>query len=207
MKALLPFQSKGALSFLRSLLFPAGLSGLAGLLLYDTDAAVNKPRAAILPFAAANAVMLLILFLTQTVFGEPLSARLAYPFFALIKSTDSFSNFEHFESLVSGIWIIMSLCFFAVLLKMAGELFLSLVSCARQKREWGRLLPGAAVLALVLLFNTNGQRALNAAMLGTVLPAGLLVLLVLFPAAALLLKPKKQIVVLKEQDQTPSAEE
>ena len=174
-KGLLPLQYRSLPLSVRALLFPLGMVGLLCFLLYDYEGEPFRLRAIGACTVAGNVIISGILLLIQGVFGIAFGEKIAYPFFALIKSTRSLIRLEHFESLISGIWIVMSLGFFVILVHtMVSALRVSFPRLAARGEGALLLLPVAAVVAAALLLPDS--RALCTAALGSVMPAGNLLL-------------------------------
>ena len=179
LKELLPVKPTSFTGTLRAFLFPMGLPGLLLFLFYDYEGEIGKKRAFYPPVIAGNCILFGVVFFTQCVFGLRFAEKLSYPFFALIKSTDSLMNAEHFESLLSGAWIVMSLCFFAVLLKLSAE-GIAVTLC---KKETGQpvVMLAVAGAALLLSLCIGDRRFAVEYALGTVMPLGNLLLGILLP--------------------------
>ena len=167
----LPVKAKNFTGLLRAFLFPVGSAGLLCFLLYDYEGEPGSLRGYEVCLIAGNAVMSAVIFAVQGVFGAALSEAIAYPFFALIKSTDSLIRLEHFESLISGIWIVMSLGFLMMVLSRASGLFCSLFPAAGANvKPLLRLLPVTAVFVAALLLPAD--RLWSETLLGTWMPIG-----------------------------------
>ncbi|MBE6818992.1 MAG: hypothetical protein E7517_07555 [Ruminococcaceae bacterium] len=184
----LPVKVSGFTRFLRAFLFPVGSAGLLCFLLYDYEGEAGSLCAYETCLLAGNAVMSAVIFAVQGVFGTALGETIAYPFFALIKSTDSMVKLEHFESLISGIWIVMSLGFFMMVLGRASVLLCSLFPALKPTaKPVVRLLPVGAVFAVALLL--PAERFWSEAVLGTWMPLGN-ILLGILPVSILVILDK-----------------
>ena len=186
--SLLPVKAKSFTLFLRAFLLPLGNTGLLCLLLFFYEGQTPKLSALNLTLFGAAGVLSLFLFLIHTVFGTAFAEQLSFPFFALIKSTDSLIKLEHFESFMSGVWIVMSLCFLLALFCMMLTAWQK-VTCFRAPK-WAlpaRLIPYGAVLLAAILVPNN--RFLCAFILGTAVPLGNIILGILPVCALSILKP------------------
>lgn len=174
-KELLPVKYNTFTLFVRALLFPTGISGMLTLLLFEYDAALPGFGSWRRLIFCACGLMAGIIFFTQTVFGVAFSQTLSYPFFALIKSTDSLLQPEHFESLVSGVWIVISVSFFIFLVHLIG-VFLNrcFTPVGKTAGFIVALAPSVVILALALAVPEN--RFLCERVIGSVMPAGNIVL-------------------------------
>ncbi|MBR2591060.1 MAG: GerAB/ArcD/ProY family transporter [Clostridia bacterium] len=170
-QSLLPVKYKNFTFFVRALLFPVGVSGLLSFFAYHFEAPPLRFRALVGCQMAAGGFMSAIILFTQGVFGTAFAGKLSYPFFALIKSTDALIRLEHFESLISGIWIVMSLGFFIALLSVIITIWRRrLCKCTPAVKDVFTLLPHALLLLCALLLPEN--RFFNEFVLGTLMPIG-----------------------------------
>ena len=187
---LLPVKVNSFTLFLRAFLFPVGNAGLLTFFLFFFELPDGKLLSFGASLAGGNLIMGAVIFLTQAVFGRMLSENLSYPFFALIKSTDSLVKLEHLESLISGIWIIMSLSFFIALLRVCV--------CALRALTCDMVVPRRfPLLVLALFFGVflvsavlPQNRFLSEFVLSTVMPLGN-ILLGIVPICILTLTNKK----------------
>ena len=188
-KSLLPVKYKTFTLFVRAFLYPVGMAGLLTFFLFYYEDAPVRLRALGGCYIAAAAVMSGIIFVTQGVFGVAFSRKISYAFFALIKSTDFLIKLEHFESLISGVWIVMSLGFFIALMSVIVTLLLQNI---RPESNAGKtclpLLPYIGVLAVALVIPEN--RFMCEFVLSTVMPLGN-ILLGIVPICILSLTNKK----------------
>ena len=186
-KSLLPVKVNSFTLFLRAFLFPIGCNGLLCFLLFDYEGEVPRLSAFQITVFAGAALISLFLFLIQGVFGAAFSEHLSYPFFALIKSTDSLIKLEHFESLMSGVWIVMSFCFLLALFSMIGTAFKNTVHFKNPKLQLlSGLIPYGVVAVAALLIPDS--RFLSEFALGTLMPLGN-ILLGIIPVCAVIYLP------------------
>ena len=177
LKRLLPVKAESFTGVLCAFLFPVGSTGLLCFLLYDFEGKNGSLRAYEACAVGSNVFMSAVLLMVQSVFGTALSEKLSYPFFALIRSTDSLVKLEHFESLISGVWIVMSLGFFVLLVRVLTAAFCGSLpqrGFVKRAKPLLSLLPIAAVLLFALFLPVN--RYGSEWVLGTLMPAGNLLL-------------------------------
>ena len=174
-KSFLPIKYKTFTLFLRALLFPVGVCGWLTFFVCHFEVPAVRFRTLAGCQLAAGGLMSAVILFTQGVFGSAFAQKLSYPFFALIKSTDALIRPEHFESLVSGIWIVMSLGFFIALVSVIVGVWRRCMHMRTQAvKDVLCVLPHAVILAAALLIPEN--RFFNEFVLGTVMPAGNIVL-------------------------------
>ena len=192
LKELLPVKHNALTSVLPAFLFPLASPALLGFLLFydegEAPAALSL-RAVRACLLAGNGLMFFVIFLCFAVFGESFAERLAYPFFALIKSAHSLLSAEPLESLVSGIWILISVSFFMLMVHFIAQAIRR--ECGERRRLW--IYP-LLLLLYVLCLALPQQRQPAVFALGSVMPAGNLILFVIVPG---LLCAKKDTFVLK----------
>ena len=176
-KEILPVKYNSFTALIRSFLFPLGLNGFLVLLFFDAEIKKGDKKSIFAAVISSNALMTLVSAFILCVFGPGLSRKLSFPFFALIGSSDSNMNTEHFESLFSGIWIIISLSFLTVILKLATENF----SLSFSRKRVGKEALVIASLLFVLLFSEllPDSKELSRFILGTLMPLGNLIITVI----------------------------
>ena len=169
--AMLPVKVESFTLFFRAFLFPLGNAGLFCLLLFFYEGETPRLSALNITFLGAAGILSLVLFLIHGVFGVAFAHHLSFPFFALIKSTDSLIKLEHLESLMSGVWIVMSLCFLLALFRMMVTAWGKVVRFRQPELSLLlRLVPYGVVFIVAVLLPNN--RFLCEAVLGTVVPLG-----------------------------------
>ena len=109
----LPFFKPDISAFSKSLIFPVGsFCFLAPMLFFYKPVFKAKSAfgAVLLSLVFMSAISLIII----CTFSLPVSEKISFPFFSLIKSADTFSVSEHFDAFFNANWLIFSaalLCF------------------------------------------------------------------------------------------------
>lgn len=186
-ETLLPVNHDGFTRLLRSFLFPMGLMGFVFFFTYFFEGKKSKKNYFSFALIGGNVLLSVFIIVIESVFGSELSAKISYPFFALIKSTDTLIKLEHFESLISGVWIVISICFFICVLSVISDAVEDIFKLKEKNRtELIKLLPPALILLISLLIPEN--RFFNEYVLSVVFPLGNTLLGIILPCMFLLTK-------------------
>ena len=173
-KEILPVKYNSFTSLLTSFLFPLGTNGFLAMLLFDSEIKKSNKKKLFGSVIFSNIIMSLVIAFTLCVFGLDFSKRLSFPFFALIKSADSNMNAEHFESLFSGIWIIISLCLLTLILKLGADNFSQAFERKKVSGEVFVIVSILSVLALSVFLPDSKE--LSRFVLGAIMPLGNLII-------------------------------